>query len=246
MNNASDVALSFLVAQTRAMDVTAANMANATTPGYRAERVLFTDWLSRQHGGTPPGGGTIVYTQDRATYRDRQAGQFTQTANPLDLAISGEGFFTVQTPAGPRLTRAGHFTLGTDGTVVDEQGNALLDPAGKKIVLASADTRVTVAGDGTISSENGQIGRVGIVVPVDPNKMQAEGSRLLNATATTTTAVAAPHLVQGAVEQSNVQPTMEVSRMMNNLRTFQMLTQFMQAEAERQQSAIDKITQQHA
>ena len=58
MDNASTVALSFMVAQTRAMDVTAANLANATTPGYRAERMLFSDWLARQHGGgTPPGGG---------------------------------------------------------------------------------------------------------------------------------------------------------------------------------------------
>ncbi len=246
MNNASDVALSFMVAQSRAMDVTATNLANTTTPGYRAERMLFSDWLARQHGGTPPGGGTIVYTQDRNTYRDRQAGQFTQTANPLDLAISGEGFFTVLTPAGPRLTRAGHFTLGQDGMVVDEQGNALLDPEGRKLMLAAADTRVTVAGDGTISSENGQIGKVGIVAASDPNRLQAEGSRLLNAGGTSTSPVATPRIVQGSVEQSNVQPTAEVTRMMNDLRTFQMLAQFLQAESDRQQSAIEKITQQHA
>ena len=244
MNNASDVALSFLVAQSRAMDVTASNLANATTPGYRAERMLFSDWLARQHGGTPPGGGVIVYTQDRTTYRDRAAGQFNQTANPLDLAIAGEGFFSVATPAGPRLTRAGHFTLGTDGAVVDEQGNALLDTTGKKLVLTAADTRVAIAGDGTVSSENGQIGKVGIVTAADANKLQAEGSRLLNADATTTAPSATPRIVQGAVEESNVQATAEVTRMMNDLRTFQMLSQFMQAEADRQQSAIEKITQQ--
>ena len=246
MDNASNVALSFLVAQSRAMDVTAANLANATTPGYRAERMLFSDWLARQHGGTPPGGGSIVFTQDRATYRDRQAGQFTQTANPLDLAISGEGFFTVLTQAGPRLTRAGHFTLGQDGTVVDEQGNALLDQAGKKLMLAAADTRVTVAGDGTVSSENGQIGKIGVVTASDPNKLQSEGSRLLNAGGTTTAAATAASVVQGAVEQSNVQPTAEAARMMTDLRTFQMLSQFMQSEADLQQSAIDKINQQRS
>ena len=73
MDNATNVALSRLVAQTRAMDVTATNLANAATPGYRAERMLFSDWLPRQHGGTPPGGGTIAYTQDRTTYRDTPA-----------------------------------------------------------------------------------------------------------------------------------------------------------------------------
>jgi flagellar basal-body rod protein FlgF len=246
MDNTSNIALSFLVAQTRAMDVTAANLANTTTPGYRAERMLFSDWLSRQHGGTPPGGGTIVFTQDRATYRDRQAGQISQTANPLDLAISGDGFFTVLAPGGPRLTRAGHFTLGQDGTVVDEQGNALLDTAGKKVQLATADTRITVASDGTISSENGQIGKVGIVSVADPNQLKAEGSRLLNAEATTTAAVATPHVIQGSVEASNVEPAAEVTRMMNDLRTFQMVSQFIQAEADREQGAIEKITQQRS
>ena len=135
MDNATNIALSRLVAQTRAMDVTAGNLANTTTPGYRAERMVFSDWLSRQHGGAPSGGGTIVYTQDRATYRDRQAGQLSHTANPLDLALSGDGYFTVLGPGGPRLTRAGHFDLGTDGTVVDEQGNALLDTSGKKLQI---------------------------------------------------------------------------------------------------------------
>ena len=157
MDNGTYVALSRLVAQTRSMDVTAANLSNLATPGYRAERVSFSDWIGRQNGSH------IAYAQDRATWRDRQEGQLSTTGNSLDLAIKGEGYFTVQTPAGPRLTRAGHFSLGRDGTVVDEQGNALLDPTGKKLQLSPADTTITVASDGTLGSENGQIGSIGIV-----------------------------------------------------------------------------------
>ena len=70
--------------------------------------------------------------------------------------------------------------------MVDEQGDALLDTAGKPLQLTPADTRMTVAGDGTFSSENGQIGRVGVVPPHDPKQLQAEGSRLFKADATTT------------------------------------------------------------
>src|SRR5208283_1256071 len=98
-----------------------------------------------------------------------------------------------------------------------------------KLQLATADTRITVAADGTISSENGQIGKIGVVAADDPNRLQAEGSRLLNAANTATTAVAAPRIVQGAVEQSNVQPTLEVTRLMNDQRSFQMIMQFVQA-----------------
>lgn len=76
--------------------------------------------------------------------------------------------------------------------------------------------------------------------------MQSEGSRLLNADSTVTTAVATPRIVQGSVEASNVEPTAEVTRMMNDLRTFQMVSQFIQTEADRQQGAIDKIMQAHS
>ena len=93
MELTTDIALSRLVAQQRALDVTATNLANASTPGFKAERVVFSDWLSRQTGTSAPrGGGTVAFTQDRATYRDRQAGPVQHTANPLDLAVGGDGY----------------------------------------------------------------------------------------------------------------------------------------------------------
>lgn len=247
MENASSIALSRLSAQSRALEVTAANLANTGTPGYRTERVLFSDWLVREPGGVdsnslPPGGRVLAYTQDRATYRDQATGPITRTANPLDLSITGEGFFTVQTPTGAKLTRAGHFERSTDGTIVDAAGNPLLDNAGGKLQLATADTLLSVDANGTLSSQNGQIGKIGIVQPDDPNRMRAEGGRLLTSDSPTHV-VASPKLLQGAIEESNVQPTLEITRMMTDLREFQFTTQFVQAEADRQQSAIDKITQ---
>ena len=107
--------------------------------------------------------------------------------------------------------------------------------------VAAADTALHVAGDGTLSSENGQLGKIGIVQPADPNRMQALGDRLLSAQ-TPTSAVAQPKVVSGALEQSNVQPVAETSRMMNDLREFQFISQFVEAEGQREQSAIDKLT----
>ena len=242
MENATTIVLSRLVAQTRALDVTASNLANAGTPGFRASRMLFSDWLAREPAGAePPGGRLMEYTQDRSTWRDTTAGTIRHTANPLDLAIGAPaGWFTVQAPQGPRLTRAGHFELNSQGTVVDEQGEALLDTTGRPLQTTQADTVLTVAGDGTLSSENGQIGKIGVVQPADPAQMQAEGGRLL-ATSSPTAQVAAPRLVQGAVEDSNVQPIVELNRMTNDLREFQFTTQFLQGESDRQTGAIDKI-----
>jgi flagellar basal-body rod protein FlgF len=245
MDLASSIATSRLVAQQRALDVLANNLANANTPGYRAERVQFSDWLSRQSGGaTPRGGNPISYTQDRATWREQTPGTITHTGNPLDIAVTGSaGYFTVNTANGPRLTRDGRFGLLPSGTIADTAGNPLLDNNGQPIQVAPTDTGITIAGDGTVSSVNGQIGKIGIVQPADPALMTAEGGTLFRADSPTAP-VASPGLEQGAVEDSNVQPVLEVTRMIDGERSFEFATQMLQAESDRQQNAIQKILPQ--
>jgi flagellar basal-body rod protein FlgF len=241
MDITTSLAASRLVAQQRAMDITANNLANTNTPGFRAERVQFSDWVDRQpSGSTVPGSRTVTYTQDRATWRESQYGTLTHTGNPFDLALSGDGYFTVMTKTGPRLTRDGRFGPMPGGMLADGSGNAVLDVAGKPIQLSPRDTRFTIASDGSITSENGPVGKIGIVRPNDPMKMRAEGATNF-VSDSTTTPIAQPGIVQGAIEQSNVQPVMEVTRMMNDLREFQFVAQLVQAESDRHQSMIDKL-----
>ena len=235
------LATSRLVAQQRAMDVTANNLANANTPGFRAERMQFSDWIDQQRGTTPTKGiRSVSYTQDRATWRETQAGTLTHTGNPFDLALSGNGYFTVNTKNGPRLTRDGRFGPMPDGTLADSSGNAVLDTNGQPIQIPPTETQVQIAGDGTVSSESGQLGKIGIVRPNDPMAMRAEGATHF-VSGSPTTPVTAPGIVQGAVEDSNVQPVLEMTRMIDTQRQFQFVTQFIQAEGDRQQSAIEKI-----
>lgn len=242
MENPTTIVLSRLVAQGRATDVLAGNIANADTPGFKAERTLFSDWLNRARGiDAPPGGAVQASVQDRATYREATQGPMQRTGNPLDLALAGDGFFTVQTAAGPRLTRAGRFAPLPDGTLADGTGNALLDNAGAPMRIAPGDTEVSVTGDGTLTAQSGRIGRVGVVQPGDLNRMAAEGGRNMRAD-TATAPVAAARVVQGMLEGSNVQPVLEMTRMMTTLREFQFASQFVQSEADRQQGAIDKLT----
>jgi flagellar basal-body rod protein FlgF len=244
MDITGNVALSRLAAQQRVMDVIANNIANANTPGFKAERVQFADWLTRQSpGGAPRGERSIAYTQDRATWREQQAGTITRTGNTFDLALTSDGYFTVNTPNGPRLTRDGRFGLMPNGTVSDGAGNAVLDTNGQPIVLSETDTHVAIAGDGTVSSENGQLGKIGIVRPNDPMQLSAEGNTLFRA-ASPTVPVASPGVVQGSIEDSNVQPVLETTRMLDGLRQFEFITQFIQAESDRQQAAIDKLLPQ--
>jgi len=246
MQNTTNVALSRLTAQQRALDVTAGNIANANTPGYRAERLAFSDFLVRSRGkDIPQGGETIHFTQDRASWRDRQTGPITHTSNTFDIALVGDGYFQVETPRGPRLTRAGHFELSASGNVVNSDGYPLLDAGGQKLQLSTTDTQVTISADGTISSENGRIGRIGVVRPTDPYRMKPEGGRLFSAEGQTEP-VEKPRMVQGAIEQSNVSPVVELTRMMRELREFEFTSKMVQGEAERQQTAIDKLTQKRS
>jgi flagellar basal-body rod protein FlgF len=241
MNIASLVAASRVVAQERSIEVTAMNIANVNTPGFQASRVQFSQWLNpQQPGGAMPGERQIAYTHDRATWRDTQAGTLTQTGNPFDLAVRNGGYFTVATDRGPRLTRDGRFSLLPNGTIGDGAGNALLDVNGKPLQTTPGDIRITVTADGAISSENGQLGKIGVVKPVDQMKLQAEGTSLFRAD-TPTAQFAQPGVVQGVVEGSNVPPVLEVTRMMNDLRDYQFTTQLIQAEDDRIQSTIDKM-----
>lgn len=226
------------------MEVTANNIANANTPGYRTTRLQFSDYIDKGTGlQTAPGAASVVYSADRATWRETQPGTLTHTGNPFDLAISGDGYFTVNTKAGPRLTRDGRFGLMPDGTLADSSGNPVLGSNGRPIQLAPTDTQVTIAGDGTVTTPNGQVGRIGVVRPADPNKLRAEGATDL-VSDSPTTPVANPGIVQGAVEESNVQPVLELTRMMDNERQFQFVSQLIQAEGDRQQAAIDKLLPQ--
>lgn len=242
MDNPSYIVLSRLAAQMRASQLTANNLANADTPGFRASRPIFAEHVAQQGRITGPNGaGHVGYGWDRASWRDTTPGTISQTGNPLDVAISGPGFFVVETPRGERYTRAGRFALGSDGRLIDQSGNAVLNTDSQPIAIAPNDTRIEILGDGTIRSENGVLGRFRLVRFADEQALRTEGERHLDADGQQPEEVARPNIMQGAVEGSNVQSVLEMTRMMAELREFQFATQFLEREGERQQSAVDRL-----
>lgn len=242
MDSPSYVILSRLSSQMRTSQVTANNLANADTPGFRSSRPIFAEHVAQQGRVAGPAGARPVgYSWDRASWRDPTPGTISQTGNSLDVALSGPGFFAVETDRGERFTRAGRFALGSDGRLVDQEGNAVLNTQSRPIAIAPNDTRIEIQGDGTIRSENGVLGRLRVVRFEDDQALLAEGTRHFNANGQQPEEVARPGIVQGAVEGSNVQSVLEMTRMMAELREFQFATQFLEREGERQQSAIDRL-----
>jgi flagellar basal-body rod protein FlgF len=242
MDSPGYVILSRLTLQSRATQVLANNVANADTPGFRAQRPIFGEFVARQEAAAaPPGGRPVHFVQDRATWRDMQQGPMQATGNPLDLAITGEGYFAVETPRGERFLRAGRFSLGEAGRIVDMEGHPLLNAEGAPLAVAPNDTRIEVAGDGTIRSENGVIGRLRVVRFDNPQALLAEGDRLFDARGEQAQPVERPGIRQGVLEGSNVNAILEMTRLTAELREFQFAAQFAEREGERLSTAVERI-----
>lgn len=241
MDSPGYIVLSRLGAQLRSTQVLANNLANADTPGFRAERAVFAEHLQpRAAGNALPGDRGAAYAIDRATWRDTATGALQTTGNPFDLALQGDGFFAVETPRGERYTRSGRFTLAGDGRLTDAEGNAVLDARGTPIVLGPNDTRIEIKGDGSVRSENGPIGQLRVVRFADPQHLKAEGSRLY-ASDEPAQPAERPGVVQGAVEASNVQSVLEITNLTAQMREFQFATQFVEREGERLSTAVERI-----
>lgn len=244
MDSPGYIVLSRLVAQSRAVAVTANNVANADTPGFRAARPVFATVLERQQAtNLPQGGRDLAFTQDRATWRDDRPGALTTTGNPLDIAITApEGYFVVDTPRGERFTRAGRFVMDGQGQVVDQDGNAVQGANGRPMRINPGESRISVLGDGTLRTENGDTGQFRIVSFADAQRLTAEGDRLLAAPEEMQPRrVDRPGLIQGAVEGSNVSPVIELTRMTEDMREFQFAAQMAEKEGERLGSAVERI-----
>ncbi len=247
MDSPGYIVLSRVALQARSTDVLAHNLANADTPGFRALRPVFAAYLSRQSDvARAPGGDAVAYVQDRATWRDLAPAAVQTTGNPLDAAISGEGFFAVQTARGERFTRAGRFSIGQDGRVVDMEGNPVLDTNGNPIAVSAADTRLQILGDGTLRSENGELGKLRVVRFENPQRLRAEGDRLFDPAGEPPVPVERPSVVGGALEGSNVRSIEEMTRLTAELREFQFATQFLEKEGERLSTAVERILRRRA
>lgn len=246
MDTPSSIILSRMMTASRQVDVIANNIANATTPGFESSHLASAAWIDRMQGvSAPPGGDTLAYTASRGTWRNTRAGPIRETGNPLDLAITGQGYFTVQTPNGPRLTRDGRFQLLPNGTIADSAGHALLSTNGKPIALPTNGGTPTIAADGTISvrqpgGANSVIGQIGVVNVANQQNLAAVGGNLF-AASTRPTKVTTPKIVQGALEGSNVQPVTEITAMMHASRMFEMLAQVETAEHSRSQATIQQL-----
>ena len=237
MTTTGEVALSYQLALTNQLDITANNIANVTTPGFQSSHPLFVEFLV----SVDDTGEKIAYVVDRGTTRNLNPGPVNYTGNPLDISIEGRGYFVVETDAGIFYTRNGAFQLDASGQFVTSAGAAVLDDSNSPIVIAPGETQINITRDGTISTENGAIGRFRLVEFVDEQTMTNLGDSLLTSDEDPLVASEST-VVQGMLEGSNVIAVAEITRMIKLLRAYQAANQLITTEDERERQAIDLLT----
>lgn len=238
MENVSYIGLSQQLALQQQIEVTANNIANMSTPGYKTQGILFLDFMTK-----PKDGETINQAFDFATYRNLATGSQLPTHNPLDVAISGEGYFAIETGSGVRYTRDGSFALNAERQMVTAQGNPVLDEGGSPISIPLEDSNITISSDGVISGKTGNLGRLKLVNFANQQMMKKEGDNLYDAGGQAETPVEDRRVAQGLLESSNVNPVVEMNRMIELMRLFQATQKMLDNDHDRIRGSIQKLTQ---
>jgi flagellar basal-body rod protein FlgF len=217
------------------MRVVANNIANLSTAGFRREGVVFSEYV-RAAGADP----SLSMANASARVVDLTQGALASTGGTWDMAIQGEGFFQIATPEGPRLTRAGAFGPDATGQLVTRDGHALLDEGGGPVQVPPGLQTVSIGPDGTLSGDGRPFARVGVWTVVGDNPLQHDGGTLFAPTGDMVPATDA-QVLQGHLEDSNVDPVIEVARMIEVQRTYELGQTFMDREDARMRGLIQTI-----
>ena len=240
IENAQLIGLSRQIALRRQMDVVANNMANINTTGFKAENLLFEEYVMpvARDRDFETADQPLSYVQDWATIHDLSGGAMVQTGSELDVALNGEGFFAVQTPAGERWTKAGAFQLNAAGTLVDASGNPVLGQGGP-INFGPEETGILIGKDGSISSSAGAKGNLRIVEFANPQALTREGSNLW--AGGTPVAATQTGVMQGFIEKSNVSGITQMAQMIQVQRAYESATSLASKQDEMRRSAIQRL-----
>ena len=244
MDTSLYVGLSDQMALQRRMEIIANNLANMTTTAFKGESVLFQTYLQRMQGTDTPATSNVSYVQDYGVVRDLAPGHMDVTGNPLDLAINGDGYFTVQNAQGQQLyTRDGHFEMSSNYEMVTSNGLPVLDSSGKPITFLPTDTGITVSADGVISTrERGQIGKIQVVNFANGQHMESVGDSLYSTSQAPAPAPEA-RVSQGMLESSNVKPIVEMTNMISVSRQYQEVANILDRQDQLKHEAITSLPQ---
>ena len=219
----------------REMQVVANNIANISTNGFRREGMVFAEYVADLGDGPS-------LSMAHATGRNvdlRQAG-LSQTGGAFDFAIQGDGFFLIDTPQGQQLTRAGSFTPSAEGELVTADGHRLLDQGGAPVFVPPDAGKVAMGSDGTLSANGVPLGKIGLWQPVDKTQLQHQSGTMFAASGGVEPAEGGT-VMQGFLEDSNVDAVSEIARMIAVQRAYELGQTFLDREDARVRDVVQTL-----
>ena len=240
MDNTLYISLSRQMTLRREMDVIANNIANADTTGFKVENLMVrTEPARPAHMADGP--NPVKFVLDDGVARDFTQGSMQTTGGAFDLAIEGKGFFKVETPAGERFTRDGRLTLSPEGKLVTEAGDAVQGESGE-IVVDPAKGQVAIAQDGTVSQAGEKVGKVGVFLFDDRSVLaKDQGNLFKNTSNAQPNPDTASRLHQGMLEGSNVNPILQITRMIEVSRAYESVVKSMENTADLSRRAVERL-----
>ncbi len=239
MENTAYISLSRQTVLRNNMAIIANNIANVNTPGYRAQNTIFSEYLTKPEGNKD----ALSFVVEHGQYQNTTAGPLTKTGNMLDIALHGPGFFGVMGPGGEIVySRAGDFKLDTEGILRTSNGFPVADDGGSEITIPEDATEINIDEFGNISDADGEIARIMVKEFTNDQGLKPIGNSLY---ATEEEGIEAENTVvtQGYIEGSNVKAILEMTRMIDTLRSDNSTQRLVQTEHDRLRTAIQKLTQ---
>lgn len=242
MENTNYIGLSLQTALRRELDVVANNIANMSTVGFKSEQVLFHEILNKKI--TPEAGREkFSMVNDYGSYRDIRQGSVEYTGNPLDIALSGDGYLAIEAaPDGtPRYSRAGNLQLNDQRQIVDKNGLIVLSESDQPITIPPDEVEINIDSKGGIATENGAVGNLKLVRFDRPQFLEAQQGGLYTAGEEPPLPAADIQVQQGSLEKSNVEPIVEMTRMIELQRAYERVSRMLNDEDQRQTDAITRL-----
>ncbi|MEL6370899.1 MAG: flagellar hook-basal body complex protein [Pseudomonadota bacterium] len=244
MENAITAGLSKQIILQRALEVTANNVANQTTTGFKAEHLAFREYIAELDTSGAQGFATdtdVSLVFDPASYTDHSPAALQSTNGVFDFAIDGPGFFAVETGAGTQYTRDGRFSLNAFGELVTQDGARVLDASFSPIFIDPDAGPVVVSNTGEIQQAGTPVGTIATFDFGDLRNLDRTGSNLFTSE-DVPTPVAFPILRQGFVETSNVQPIVAMTDMVEILRAYEQTSRLLETASELSRQTVEQLS----
>ncbi len=237
MQDSLYVALSSQIALERRLATIADNVANASTAGFRATGIKFEDVVSGA------GAKSVAFTSSGDTFLSGANGGIQQTGNPFDFAIQGDAWFGIETPVGTVMTRDGRFSMNDLGELVSTEGYRVLDAGGAPIQLDPRGGPPRAGADGSLRQGEQLAGAIGLFTfDAGPNFVRYGNSGVVpSGQPQPVTDRHDVGMAQGYIEQSNVNPVLEVTRLIQVQRAFENISALMRQTGSTLDEAIKTL-----